>query len=438
MGLLHSKATAALYTLLESTKDDCSCLDRQETARALADLAREIWFPIRVCTPHQIIRYILRGKGWESMLAEFPNACFIFDEVHAYDPRVVGLTLATARLLAGWGARCLFLSATLPRFLEDLIRRVLGGLPVIVPDEGKEKDREILCRKRHMIAIRDGTPMDHIDEVIQSARSTKSTLVVCNHVRTAQTVYEHMRLVFGTEVRLLHGRFNQEDRNRIETELVDQQLPKVLVATQVVEVSLDVDFDQGFFEPAPIDALVQRMGRINRQGTRAPAPVVIFTGQVNSHHLYCGCSGSRHDPACRVSRSIHELSQLGNPIGEGDLVKATDRVYDTGYSGNDDRTFREGLEHPDIVAFEQRLLAGAHQDWVEQVIESTDGTVELLPACLREEYESRKRKGLWIEANALLVGVRVQSLAWLRPKLIMKDDPWIVDCTYTCERGLEL
>jgi CRISPR-associated endonuclease/helicase Cas3 len=438
VGLLHSKATAALYTLLEGAKDDCSCLDRQENARALADLAHEIWFPIRVCTPHQIIRYILRGKGWESMLAEFPNACFIFDEVHAYDPRVVGLTLAAARLLAGWGARCLFLSATLPTFLEGLVRRVLGDLPVVVPDEGKDRDREILCRKRHMVSIRDGTLMDRIGEVVESVRSAESTLVVCNHVRTAQTVYEHMRSVFGAGARLLHGRFNQEDRNRIETEIVGQRLPKALVATQVVEVSLDVDFDQGFFEPAPIDALVQRMGRINRQGARAPAPVIIFAGQVNSYQLYCGCSGPQHDPACRVSRSIHELSRLANPIGEADLVNAADRVYETGYSGDEDRAFREGLEHPDIINFEQGLLAGAHQDWIEQVIESTDGTVEVLPACLKEEYESRKRKGLWIEANALLVGVRVQSLAWLRPKLITKDDPWILDCPYTPEQGLEL
>jgi hypothetical protein len=83
-------------------------------------------------------------------------------------------------------------------------------------------------------------------------------------------------------------------------------------------------------------------------------------------------------------------------------------------------------------------VAGAHQDWVEHVIESTDGTVELLPASFQEEYESRKKKGLWIEANALLVGVRVQSLAWLRPKLKMNDDPWIIDCPYSCERGLEL
>ena len=55
-------------------------------------LTREMWFPIRVCdTPHQILRYSLQGKGWELMLSEFPNACFIFDEIHAYEPRIIGL-----------------------------------------------------------------------------------------------------------------------------------------------------------------------------------------------------------------------------------------------------------------------------------------------------------------------------------------------------------
>jgi CRISPR-associated endonuclease/helicase Cas3 len=319
-----------------------------------------------------------------------------------------------------------------------LIRREVGALPVIVPDESKEKDREVLRRKRHAISISEGTLTGRISEIIQSARSARSTLVVCNHVRTAQMVYDAMRSAFGTEARLLHGRFNQEDRNQIEAGLVGQQLPKVLVATQVVEVSLDVDFEQGFFEPAPIDALVQRMGRVNRQGTRAPAPVVVFTGQVNSYQLYCSCEGSQHDPTCRVSRSIHQLAQLENPLGEGDLVNATDRVYEMGYTGVDDRAFREGLGHPDIVEFEKRLLAGDHRDWVEDVVESADGTVELLPACLLEKYESRKRNGLWIEANASIVGVRVQSLAWLGPKLIKQNDPWIINCPYTCDGGLEL
>jgi len=81
VGLVHHRATAALYSILESDEDIASRLDKQETAKALSELGREIYFPIRICTPHQILRYTLRGKGWESMLAEFPDACFIFDEI---------------------------------------------------------------------------------------------------------------------------------------------------------------------------------------------------------------------------------------------------------------------------------------------------------------------------------------------------------------------
>ena len=67
------------------------------------------------------------------------------------------------------------------------------------------------------------------------------------------------------DVVLLHSRFCRRDRDNIEKNL-QAGLPKVLVATQVVEVSLDVDFEQAFSEPAPIDALIQRFGRVNRKG----------------------------------------------------------------------------------------------------------------------------------------------------------------------------
>ena len=109
VGLLHHRATASLYQMLADDEDRLSHLDRQDTAKTISELSREIYFPIRVCTPHQILRHTLRGRGWEAMLSEFPHACFIFDEIHAYDPRVVGLTLASAKLLGKWGSRSLFL-----------------------------------------------------------------------------------------------------------------------------------------------------------------------------------------------------------------------------------------------------------------------------------------------------------------------------------------
>ena len=437
VGLLHSRASAALYTMMEAMDDRCSRLDHQKNAKALTSLAHEMWFPIRICTPHQILRFMLRGKGWEAMLAEFPRACIIFDEVHAYDPRIVGLILATAKLVAKWDGNLLFVSATLPDFLAKLIREALGEIPIIVPDARRQGDREVLDRKRHSLEVRGGTLMDSLEAILPMAESSPSTLIVCNHVPTAQNLFDRLHSRFGDDCVLLHSRFNQQDRNLIEAKLVSP-LPKVFVATQVVEVSLDVDFCQAFLEPAPIDALVQRMGRVNRTAERDPAKVVLFTEQSGGYRIYCKCAGQSHEDECRVRRSIEELQEIRNPISENDLVDVANRVYSGGYVGADRQAFDEGLNHPDLADFERRLLAGAHQDWVEQVIESTDGTVEVLPKCRVEEYEARIREGLWIEANALLVPVRVPSLHWLRPKLNTSSDPWIIDAEYSKLRGLQL
>ncbi|MBI4444429.1 MAG: CRISPR-associated helicase Cas3' [Acidobacteria bacterium] len=438
VGLLHSRAAAALYDMMAANGDESSRLSRQENAIALTSLAREMWFPIRVCTPHQILRFMLRGKGWETMLAEFPNACFIFDEVHAYDPRVVGLTLATARVISQKGARSLFLSATLPEFLEKVISHALGKIPIIVPAKAEPRDREIIDRKRHVIEIRDGTLMENLDTIIQAVEPSSSTLVVCNHVRTAQDLFDRLEDRLGKGVVLLHSRFNQEDRNSIEMSLANSSLPKVLVATQAVEVSLNLDFYQAFLEPAPIDALVQRMGRVNRSGDRPPAKVVIFKDQVKRHHLYCTCSGRPHMPECRVQRSLEEFCRIQSPVSEGDLVDAANRVYSDGYQGEAKQAFEEGFHHPDISDFESCLLAGAHQDWVEEVIESADGAVEVLPSCLVSQHEAKRKQGLWIEANALLVPVRLFSIGRLKPKLDMSCDPWTINVPYSSVRGLQI
>jgi CRISPR-associated endonuclease/helicase Cas3 len=439
VGLLHYRSTAALYSMLEEDDDLCSHLDKQQIARSLAELSRGIWFPIRVCTPHQILRYTLRGKGWEYMLAEFPNACFIFDEIHAYDPRLVGLTLCSARLFSQWGARCLFLSATLPTFLLKLINETMRNLPFIEPDPNQKEDRNILNKKRHTVEIKNGSLIDHIETIVKEIRDISSMLIVCNHVKTSQTIYSILKEKLPKEdIKLLHSRFNQEDRNKIENEIINKTLPKVLVSTQVVEVSLDVDFEQAFFEPAPIDALIQRMGRVNRSGSRPPAKIVIFTKQVNLHHLYCECSGKSHLSNCRVQMTINELQKLANPLSERDLIITADRVYGEGYQGEDKTKFDAGFNHPDIRNFEDRLLAGAYQEWVDVIIEKTDGIIEVLPKCLLEDYKKRKEKGLWIEANNLLVPIRTKSLSWFKSMLDTSGDPWVANISYSPEKGLEI
>ncbi|HBH00606.1 MAG TPA: hypothetical protein DDZ42_01610 [Candidatus Rokubacteria bacterium] len=434
-GILHGRAAESIYGLRERPDDLSARLGQQAVAKQVATLAREMGFTFRVCTPHQILRQALRGKGWELALGEFRGALFIFDEVHAYEPRIAGLVLATTQLVERWGGRCAFVSATLPAFLERLIRQALSRIgPTVVPLESDATDRDVLLRARHRVVHRPGT----VAEISASElRRSAATLLVCNHVRTAQDAYERLRGQLSGEASpmLLHGRFNRRDRVCKERALTGGgPLPSLLVATQVVEVSLDIDFERLITEPAPIDALVQRMGRVNRFGSQvSPATVELLEAQSSAHPLY---------PQDLVRRSVVELLEAGAAglVSESDLVQRADRVYAGGYTGEEETEFLAGLNHSGLTEFEDRALAGAHEDWVESVIESADSSVDVLPACLEAEYRDLMANGLWLEANALLIPVRWRSLRYRQYDLRhdRADGIWVIDAPYSSELGLRL
>jgi CRISPR-associated endonuclease/helicase Cas3 len=196
-----------------------------------------MYFPVRVCTPHQILTYSLQGKGWESMLSEFPNSVFIFDEIHSYDPIIVGLVIATAKFVLKLGASVMFLSAILPSFIRKLIENEIPNIQFIQPDI--IQDRQILEQKRHHIVMKKGNVLDNIDLIVKQSKRVKSTLIVCNYVKVAQEFYLELKKRID-DVVLLHSQFNRKDRNRIEDGIM-KRLPKVLVSTQAIEVSLDLD-----------------------------------------------------------------------------------------------------------------------------------------------------------------------------------------------------
>lgn len=425
VGLMHSRALTSLYSLWE---DDCTLpIIRQRNALLAKSLAKELWYPIRVCTPHQILRYMLRGKGWELMLSEFPNSCFIFDEIHAYDPVITGFVIATAKFLTEYNSSCLFISATMPDFIKKILDDEFSPISFVAPSSDDQSDRAIIEKKRQNLQIVDGNILINIENIIRAINKAHSTLIVCNHVYSAQTVFKELSKKGLKDVILLHSRFCRRDRDKIES-IIQERLPKVLVATQVVEVSLDVDFDQAFLEPAPIDALIQRLGRVNRKGERPPATVVVFTRQLGKYSVY------NKDI---ISRSLAELQSLSNPLREMDLIGAANHVYEKGYEGENLRRYNNALNHPLIKEFKEKLIAGLHYDWTRDVIEQSDGTLDLLPNCLLPEYNAYQSQGLWIESNRLLVPVRT-SLSYIERHLDMNHDPWVVNKPYSPSLGLSL
>ena len=424
VGLLHSRALASLYSLWEN--DDNSPMTRQRNALLAKSLAKEIWYPIRVCTPHQILRYTLHGKGWEMMLSEFPNSCFVFDEIHAYDPVVTGLVIATAKFLTKNNASCLFLSATMPNFIKKIIEVEVSPISFVTPSLSNDSDRAIIEKKRHSLQIVDGTILINLDNIVKAINIVDSTLIVCNHVSSAQKVFEELSKKGLKDAVLLHSRFCRRDRDNIE-KIIQARLPKVLVATQVVEVSLDVDFTQAFLEPAPIDAIIQRLGRVNRKGERMSANVAVFKEEIGKYPIY---------DKDLVTKSITELQRLPNPLRERDLISAANCVYEKGYEGENLARYNNALNHRLIKYYRENFIAGLHYDWTEEVIKQTDESLDLLPRCLVAQYEKYQSRGLWVESHRLLVSVRTTSFPYLYDYIDRNHDLWIINKPYSSSLGL--
>lgn len=429
VGVLHHRNADYLFRSMENEE---SAQQRNKSARHLSSLAREMYHPIRVCTPHQILRFALCGRGWETGLSEFPRACFVFDEVHAFEPLLAGLTLATVRLLKRMNARVLFASATIPRFLEEIIKREvsIGDSNVIAPDPSDELDAAVCGKVRHRIEVRNGSLLDNLPRVVDEIHACGETaLVVCNHVATSQQVFEQLRNEIDTM--LLHSRFNGEDRSRIEKAITGEKKPTVLVGTQAIEVSLDIDYGRGYTEPAPADALGQRFGRVNRKGKRPqPAPVVVFS-EPSAGHLY---DQTLTDKTVELLRGVGELT-------EGELTDLVDKVYAQGYPEGAMQDFNNGNGNPHINYFESQIVAGTYRRWTDDIIDQTDGQVDVLPDSLLTKYIARRDDRLSIEAAQLLIPIRArQKFKTLKMNALRYDEnlrEYITSLAYDSEAGLK-
>jgi CRISPR-associated endonuclease/helicase Cas3 len=442
VGVLHHKNASYLFRLFE--QESCT-VDAKQMARTVSSLARELYHPIRVTTPHQLLRVALHGKGWELGLLEFPNACFVFDEIHVFEPLLMGLTIAMAKWLKSLGARVLFASATIPKFMEKILVEELE-IPttnVISPDPALSGDKEVCNKIRHHIEVRAGSLVEGLQTIIDElADSSETALIVCNHVATSQQVYDILERRFKGEVMLLHSRFNSHDRARIESIITSRNPPRVLVATQAVEVSLDLNYGRGYTEPAPADALGQRLGRINRSGNRPhPAHVVVFDEPSNGH-LY--------DKQI-TKNTVALLSKVGD-LTEQQLTEIVNEVYGEGYLDESLEDYERGLGNSTICKFDDEIIAGTHRAWVEDVIEGSDGQLEILPVdgvdengyvySILEQFQQYRKDKSYIQAKELLVPIRIGQWRKLLSEgtVSYKESlrEWCTTLTYSAKKGLDL
>ncbi len=232
---------------------------------------------IKILTPHQLANIALGLHGYEAMILDIKGCDVILDEVHTYSGISQALVLKLIEVLKSLDCNIHIGTATMPSILYREIKKILGNdvLEVKLNNNELEKfDRHII----HKIASFEQAQDIIADNIIQY----KKVLIVMNTIKESQQVYEFIKEVFpNTPSMLLHSKFKRGDRNLKEKKLLgldDNGEPTfdfntsneacIVVSTQIVEVSLDISFDLMITATAPLDAMIQRFGRVNRKRTK--------------------------------------------------------------------------------------------------------------------------------------------------------------------------
>ncbi len=438
VGLEHGRSMLALYRrFLDEDLPRDRALMAANVSRNLARLHHQ---PVRVMSPYQILKGFYRLRGYESLLSDLVGTAFIFDEIHAYDPSRLAMILSSIKYLREQlDARFMVMSATLPSLVRARLFEILGDCTVIQASE------ETFAQfQRHQVFLADGDVTDDswTSRIAEEGSSGSSVLVCCNTIRRAQAMYEelkHRLQSTDTEVILLHGRFNGRDRMAKEDAVQKlagasskSRAPVILVATQVVEVSLDVDFHVLYTDPAPLEALVQRFGRVNRRRRHPSAPVWVFTEPRDGQGVY---------DAENVGAALEVLKRVdGGVIREDAIAGWLDEIYSGDLADSWSDSYRRSEREFQAVCI-QNLRGFNSDEALEELFYRAFDSVDVLPLCFEEEYRALIEKGHLLEASGLCVSVPWRTAHRFGSQSVPEEQavkgwPRLINAQYSSEVGL--
>lgn len=434
----HGKGLLALYRRFMAL--DYGPEEAAQKAKLERDMARLQVKPFHVLSPYQILKAFYRLPGYEMLLSNFFDARFIFDEIHAYEPGRLALIMESVRFLKErCGAEFFIMSATFPGPALERLQDVIHGEHIVASKAVFDKF------VRHRVHVRNGSLFDAVGEVIDSFHQGQSVLVTCNTVANAQAVYDtlchnlpHLR---GDRIILVHGRFNSRDRTAKEHAVAIRAglngvrpTPVIVVGTQVVEVSLNLDLDVIFSEPAPLEALVQRFGRVNRKGRLGLAPVNVFKEPGDGQGVYDGSL---------VAAALECLQEVdGLPITDRHVQDWLDRIYQGPVLAKWQQEF-EAMGREFREAFLNTLRPFEPDKTLQKAFYRMFDGIEVLPLSLRNQYQVLFQQEPLTAAELLVPISWHQFLALQRKGLILEDvetpsEPPIVNTPYDPELGLLL
>jgi CRISPR-associated endonuclease/helicase Cas3 len=257
---------------------------------------RSLLAPFGVGTVDQALLSVLQTRHFFVRLFGLSHKTVIFDEVHAYDTYMSRLFDRLLAWLRAVGASVVILSATLPERARVSLLEAYAGSDLKDAHSASYPSLTWACAGGGgAVSVVSGPPRELTIEsighspqaivafVAGALREGGCAAVICNRVARAQEVHRELqsaKLVPPEDLILFHARFPFAWRDEIETSVLSRfgkngdRRSAIVVATQVIEQSLDLDFDVMVSDLAPIDFLLQRAGRLHRHPTHSRPPAL--------------------------------------------------------------------------------------------------------------------------------------------------------------------
>jgi CRISPR-associated endonuclease/helicase Cas3 len=340
ISLTHSRSNVDLKTMAETALQEEASESESDTARqAQAALNAErdkieslaLWStPLVVTTSDTILGLMSNARRAVYSLPAIVNSAIVFDEIHAFDDQMFGHLLVFLKHFPRLPV--LLMTASLPEERKRAIERVRSDLyPIPGPPEFELLERYLIDD-----SMDDKTIWQAIEERL---RNNEKVLWVRNRVEWANETYRECSDRFrkrypNSAINVYHSRFRYKDRSVRHRRVIDDfkgdDRAVILVATQVAEMSLDLSADLLITDIAPVPALIQRMGRLNRRSTPdKPRPVKWAIIRSLPEAVPNVCLPYDKDEIEIASRWIGMLKSLSKSLNQHDLAETFAQLNDT-------------------------------------------------------------------------------------------------------------
>lgn len=280
ISLLHSSS------FLEFSGETGESVERKITS------SKQFSAPMILTTPDQVFLSSLNYFGSDKLYSIYPLSTIVIDEIQAYNPEMSAIIFQTLDNIQALGGRILVMTATHPPYFETFLENFQK-----INIEDKKENVKNYQRKRHKIKFlksslvteNNSISEDLTENIKKLKEKGKNILLITNTVKKAVELYKEFSDDISFKTELLHSRLiEMEKERRIENlknhirNKEENSSPVLLISTQMVEASVDVDFDVLLTEISPIDSQVQRWGRVHRnreENYNEEEPNIIIFGE---------------------------------------------------------------------------------------------------------------------------------------------------------------